>query len=266
LTVSPRKRDVLSLAGRKPWVGVAAQVARAPPTWSCSCAAIRRYARPCRAREHAPRAARRLLLSTDDEPLGENTMRKILLSIAMAAMTFTFAAPALADKQQKPTGHAAQTKQMAAPKDDHAFAMHMAQHHRDGIAMADAVITNGKSDSVKSIARRIKADQQKDLVKLEGHKGRQGHASSAMAMPKDPDMERSMAALKAAKGAEADRLFLELMIAHHAEGLMTAHTAMPELDDSELKSIATSMFAKQAREIGELQRLREGNRAARRKP
>ena len=87
-----------------------------------------------------------------------------------------------------------------------------------------------------------------------------------MTMPKDPDMERGMERLEAAKGAEADRLFLELMIAHHASGLMAAHAVMPTLADDELQSMANNMFTKQAREIGELQRLREGTRAARKKP
>ncbi len=76
-------------------------------------------------------------------------------------------------------------------------------------------------------------------------------------------MKQAMTQLKAAKGTEADRLFLELMIAH-AHGLMMAHAAMPHLGDSELKDMANDMFAKQAREIGELQRLREINRSARR--
>lgn len=193
-------------------------------------------------------------------------MRKALLSTAIAAMTMTFVSPVVAD--QAPRDNApTQMKRMSAPHDDPTFAMHMAQHHRDGIAMADAVIANGKSDSVKAMARRSRSDQQKDLAKLEHHRGDKAHESAQAAMPpKDPEMERGMARLKAAKGAEADRLFLELMIAHHASGLMMAHTAMPELGDTELKSMAQNMFTKQAREIGELQRLREGTRAARTKP
>jgi uncharacterized protein (DUF305 family) len=192
-------------------------------------------------------------------------MRKTFLTATLAAMTMTFTAPAMADQAQG-ASDPAHTKHMAAPKDDHSFAMQMAQHHRDGIAMADAVIANGKSASVKAMARRIKSDQQKDLAKLESHKGDKAQDTSHTAMPKDPDMERGMTQLQSAKGADADRLFLEMMIAHHASGLMMAHTAMPELDDNELKSTAQAMFTKQAREIGELQRLREGTRAARRKP
>ncbi|HEU0030043.1 MAG TPA: DUF305 domain-containing protein [Kofleriaceae bacterium] len=181
-------------------------------------------------------------------------MRKsLLLAVALAASAPTTVA--LAHPKDTPT---AETKPMPAPKDDHMFAMHMAQHHRDGIAMADAVIARGTSDDVKSIAKRIKSDQEKDLTtldaKLKGHK--------MAGMPKDADMERDMARLKAAKGADADRLFLELMIVHHAEALVMGHSAMDKLADADIKKLARDMFDKQARDIGELQKLRGSNVSA----
>lgn len=182
-----------------------------------------------------------------------------LLHATVAAFT-ALSEPALAD-QKKPKATTSETKQMAALKDDQTFAMQMMQHHRDGIAMADAVIANGSSDDVKAMARRIKTDQQKDVTMLTKQMGNHAsHHMSAMA-PKDPDMERGMAQLKAAKGADADRLFLELMITHHASGLMMAHSAMPNLTGAQ-KTMANDMFAKQAREIGELQTLRQANRSA----
>lgn len=76
-------------------------------------------------------------------------------------------------------------------------------------------------------------------------------------------MERGMTQLKASKGAEADRLFLDLMLAHHASALMMAHTAKPYLEAAAMKTMAEDMISKQAREIGELQRLRDSNRSAR---
>jgi hypothetical protein len=39
---------------------------------------------------------------------------------------------------------------------------------------------------------------------------------------------------------------------------------MPSLGDSSVKTVASEMFGKQAREIGELQRLRESSQSARR--
>lgn len=184
-------------------------------------------------------------------------MRNVLLWAVIGSMTVV-SGPAFSHPPKKTDTH---VKHAAAPDDNHSFAMHMAQHHRDGVAMADVVIANGTSDDVRAIARRIKTDQQKDIATLEAHKGDQT-AKKMSLPPKDPDMEKGMAQLKAAKGAEADRLFLELMITHHASGLVMAHGATPHLSDTELKDMATDMFAKQAREIGELQRLRESNRSA----
>jgi uncharacterized protein (DUF305 family) len=186
-------------------------------------------------------------------------MRKALLSAALATMTITLSASAIADQAKTRTDP--QSKQMSGQQGDRMFVMHMAQHHRNAIAMADAVIANGASDEVKSMARRMKSEQQRDLAKMEAHKA----YDKTMSMPpQDPSVQQDMAQLKAAKGAEADRLFLELMVVHHAAGLMMSHYAMPSLSDSGLKTTANDMFGKQARGIGELQRLRESTQSARR--
>lgn len=186
-------------------------------------------------------------------------MRTSVLSAAFAALA-TLSLPALADSTAKQAKQQKHTQPASAPQNDHVYASHLAHHHRDGIAMADAVIANGASDEVEAIARRIKASQQRDIPTLEAHKPEA--KTKAMMPPTDPDMKRGMARLKAAKGAEADALFLELMMAHHASGLTMTHSAMHHLDDVELRSLAEKTIASQAREIGELQRLRESNRSA----
>jgi uncharacterized protein (DUF305 family) len=186
-------------------------------------------------------------------------MRKALLSAALATMTITLSASAIADQAKTRTDP--QSKQMPGKQADSMFVMHIAQHHRNAIAMADAVIANGASDEVKTMARRIKSEQQRELAKLEGHKA---YDKKMTMPPQDPSVQQDMAQLKAAKGAEADRLFLELMVVHHATGLMMSHYAKPSLGTAEVKAVATEMFGKQAREIGELQRLRESTQSARR--
>lgn len=176
----------------------------------------------------------------------------------------TLSAPALAQPPQL-RSDPAQTKPRSAPVDAKAFAMHMANHERHGIAMADAVIANGTSDEVKSLARRIKADQQKALAKFEAkagpdQMGPKGQGKGGRRI--HPDMERRLAQLNAAKGAEADRMFLEMMITHHAAGLLMAHHGAGSLADADMKATAQTLFSNQARDIGELQRLREANRSA----
>ena len=190
-------------------------------------------------------------------------MRSVFLAVAVAALASVH--PAAAD-QGEAGKHVAtrDTKLMSAPKDDHTFAMHMAEHHRQGIAMADHVIRHGKSAEVKPIARRIKAQQQKDLAVLERHEPSDDAGHHATKPTQDPDMEREMKRLEGTSGAQADALFLQNMIVHHASALVMAQSALEHLKDPELRSLVLDQRSTQAREIGELQRLREGKRAARR--
>jgi uncharacterized protein (DUF305 family) len=191
------------------------------------------------------------------KPTGGNLMRKALLAVAV--LSTALPATALAQPSTQPTR--AETKPMSASQDDAMFAMQMAEHHRAGIKMADDEIAHGSSDEVKAFAKRIKADQQKDVVTLDAYKP-QGQNAKPPPMPMDPDMEKCLARLDRARGVASDQLFLELMIVHHASALTMSHAAMGKLRDPALKSLARDIIAKQAREIGELQRMRDANRSA----
>lgn len=183
-------------------------------------------------------------------------MRKALIGAAIAA-AMTTTAPASADDAKKPT-ESADTKPMSDPHDDLTFAVHMAHHHRDGIAMADHVIAEGSDPAVAKLAKRIRADQLKELAILDRVAKRSDKQARGEAEPpKDHDMEREMARLNEASGNEADRLFLEQMITHHAQALIMARSALPHLSASALRKMAKQAFAKQAREIGELYALHE---------
>jgi uncharacterized protein (DUF305 family) len=184
-----------------------------------------------------------------------NVLFAFLTSLAVAS-------PVAADQG----GHdrSADTKPMSAPQDDHSFAMRMGQHHRDAIRMANHEIKNGSNAEVKAIAKRIKAQQEKELATLDAHKPANEGAHHGSMPPNDPDMARRMAALEAATGAKADSLFLQLMIVHHASALVMAQGALDKLQDSELRKLAQNAIAIQAREIGDMQRLRDGKRFARR--
>jgi len=63
----------------------------------------------------------------------------------------------------------------------------------------------------------------------------------------DDQMER----LKAAKGAEADALFLELMSNHHRGGVHMADYAYRHADSSSVRDLAQRMAWVQATEINE---------------
>ena len=82
-----------------------------------------------------------------------------------------------------------------------------------------------------------------------------------MGMPTTVDQMPGMAseadldALGATSGAAADELFVELMVDHHEGGLHMAETAAVDAEDARVRSLAASIGAGQADEIGELERL-----------
>lgn len=79
-----------------------------------------------------------------------------------------------------------------------------------------------------------------------------GHAMPMEKMPglaSDGDLER----LHAARGAEADRLFATLMIAHHQGGVEMARYAAEHAANPEVRALAKSMITGQTGEIDELE-------------
>jgi uncharacterized protein (DUF305 family) len=82
-----------------------------------------------------------------------------------------------------------------------------------------------------------------------------------MSMPLPIDRMPGMAspeeisALKAASGHDADRLFCQLMIAHHEGGLHMAEYAGGQASKERVRQLATSMIKGQTDEIQELQQV-----------
>ena len=79
-----------------------------------------------------------------------------------------------------------------------------------------------------------------------------GHAMPMEKMPglaSDEDLER----LHASRGGEADRLFANLMIAHHEGGVEMARYAAERAANPEVRALARSMIKGQTGEINELE-------------
>jgi uncharacterized protein (DUF305 family) len=79
-----------------------------------------------------------------------------------------------------------------------------------------------------------------------------------MGMPTEPDQmmglasEDDLAALGLASGAEADRLFVELMVAHHEGGIHMAEYAAENAEHPEVVAFAEAIIHGQQGEIAEL--------------
>ena len=74
--------------------------------------------------------------------------------------------------------------------------------------------------------------------------------------------EETIAALKAAEGADADDLFTRAMIAHHEGGISMAEYARDHAETSRVREIASAVVTNQRTEINELNAALERSRAS----
>jgi uncharacterized protein (DUF305 family) len=112
---------------------------------------------------------------------------------------------------------------------DVAFMQGMIVHHQQAVDMAELVEDRTNNDAVVKTADRIEASQSGEMTFMRewleargeplqmGHAMHQGHGSHHAMM--GMAAAEQMAALAAANGTEFDRLFLQLMIAHHKGAL-----------------------------------------------
>jgi len=124
---------------------------------------------------------------------------------------------------------------------DVTFLQHMIVHHQQAVEMAVLVKERTNTDEIVAIAGRIESSQADEIAFMKGWlaargepledpamKGHGAHMHHMMAGMASPEQ---MQALAAAKGAEFDRQFLTLMIAHH-EGAIQMVEKLLDADGS----------------------------------
>ena len=164
-------------------------------------------------------------------------LRRILSSAAAAAILAGIGTPALAQAPIVQPGAPGQPARVLTASEaiklantayspaDVAFMQNMIVHHAQALEMAALAKDRTNNDAIRKTADRIEAGQ-KDEIKFmrewltsrneEVAVAGMGHAHHAMTGMATP---QQMAALAAARGTAFDRLFLQLMIAHHKGAL-----------------------------------------------
>lgn len=139
------------------------------------------------------------------------------------------------------------------PKDDVAFIDFFVQHHEAAIQMGMAEAANGESERVRGMAEDMVAAQQTeiDLMLLV----RSQLTEEPIRAFRDPHSASDVEQLKGAAGAQADRLFLANMIAHHAFALPAAHGSVEALTSPKLRALAARIYETQSRQIGDMKKL-----------
>ncbi|KAA6458001.1 DUF305 domain-containing protein [Acidobacteria bacterium AB60] len=157
---------------------------------------------------------------------------------------------------------------------DVAFMQGMIMHHSQAVEMTDLIPSHTENQEVRAIGAKIASSQADEIRMMQRWLKARGQATS-MAMPGMPDMDMNgkpmtpmpgmltpeqMAALKAARGAEFDRLFLTGMIQHHGGALVMVKDLFDTAgagQDAEIFEFVTDVDNGQRAEIKIMQKMLE---------
>ncbi|MDZ5078863.1 DUF305 domain-containing protein [Nesterenkonia sp. HG001] len=144
---------------------------------------------------------------------------------------------------------------------DVTFASMMIVHHEQAIEMSDIVLAkDGLDPEVMELAEAIKTAQAPEMEQLQGWLDDWGvdpdeHEMDGMDHGDGMMSEEDLAALEAAGGAEASRLFLEQMIVHHEGAVAMAQTQVDEGSNPDAVEFARTIIDAQTAEIQEMEDL-----------
>ena len=140
---------------------------------------------------------------------------------------------------------------------DVAFAMGMVAHHEQAIEMSDMILAkDGIDPKVIDLATRIKAAQGPEIVEMTAWLKTWGSPMDSMSGMSGMDSgmmsDEDMAALNAATGTEASKLFLEQMTTHHQGAIIMAKTEISDGKNAEATKLANAIVTSQSAEIAEM--------------
>ncbi|GIH79246.1 DUF305 domain-containing protein [Planobispora longispora] len=145
---------------------------------------------------------------------------------------------------------------------DVAFAQMMIPHHEQAVEMAELAGTRAADPEVKGLAAKIEAAQAPEIATMTGWLTAWGEATApggghgGHGMP-GMMTEEDMAKLQRAEGATFDRLFAELMIAHHKGAIEMAETEQTQGANPEAVQLAKNIEAAQQAEVEQMEKLLE---------
>ncbi|MDQ2698088.1 MAG: DUF305 domain-containing protein [Actinomycetota bacterium] len=144
---------------------------------------------------------------------------------------------------------------------DAMFAAMMIPHHEQAVEMSDLILAKADVDPrVEDLAQQIKAAQAPEIDLMQSWLDDWGMGDS---MGDADDMHHGdgmmsaddMAALEAADGAEASRLYLEQMIVHHEGAIDMAQSELEDGVNPDALDLAQAIVDTQSAEIETMQEL-----------
>jgi uncharacterized protein (DUF305 family) len=150
---------------------------------------------------------------------------------------------------------------------DIAFVRGMIPHHSQAVDMAKLAADRASNAQVQAIASRVEQAQGPEIEQMRGFlsawgeteseagaMGGMGHGSmedGSMGMMADEQMKQ----LEDAKGAEFDRMFLQMMVEHHTGAVRMAEGELADGQNRDAKNLARKIAGDQKAEIAEMQAL-----------
>ncbi len=141
----------------------------------------------------------------------------------------------------------------SASPEDMMFAAMMIPHHQQAVEMADIMLAKSDiSADVRDLATQIKNAQDPEIVQMQGWLA-SWNAENYMTMDHSQHMggmleSDQIDALKAASGEDAEKQFMQGMIAHH-QGAIAMAEAVSDSRLPEVKELAQNIMTSQTEEI-----------------
>jgi uncharacterized protein (DUF305 family) len=157
---------------------------------------------------------------------------------------------------------------------DVSFAQLMIPHHQQAVQMADLAITNASSPQVQKLAEQIKAAQDPEISMMESWLTGWGVGDQMQGMdasaPANGDMggmdmggmsasgmmtQQELDRLSKATGTDFDRMWLQMMIAHHQGAVTMAQQVLDTTTNPDVQKLAQAVVDGQTTEIDTMQQL-----------
>jgi uncharacterized protein (DUF305 family) len=195
----------------------------------------------------------------------QSVLRVVLIVLVTAVVTGLFAGAALwalgGDEDPPSPMNAV----------DVGFLQDMLDHHDQALEISNRYLENNPQGDAGAYAREVIMFQTRDIGWMEGWLAEEGYSRGApdriaMEWMDEPTPVAQMTGMQTperlqelsdARGAEADRLFFEIMTDHHAGGVHMADHAAANGAREEITAFAASVSRNQALEVVEFQRAME---------
>jgi uncharacterized protein (DUF305 family) len=138
----------------------------------------------------------------------------------------------------------------------------MIMHHTQAVEMTALIALHTENKELRLLGARISSSQSDEIKFMKRWLAARGESRS-MAMPGMAGMDMSHEALRKAKGAEFDNLFLTGMIQHHNGALTMVKDLFDTAgagQDAEMFNFATDVDSGQRAEIRIMQAMLDKNR------